>query len=219
MPVRSTRSTVGAVIQTGLRALRDRRVSRRLAVADLARIAVVAALIAALALPGTIHLFGSPVPITLQTFGVMLAGLLLGPVRGALAVLVYLAMGAVGLPVFAGGTGGLGAFAGPTGGYLIGFPIGALVIGLVAHRLRRFDRALGFTACVVGGIGVVYAVGVPWLAWRAGLSFEEALVSGGTLFLFGDLVKAFLATVVADGVHRAYPRLAESRHRTGGAVS
>lgn len=180
---------------------------------------MVAALIAALALPGTIHLFGSPVPITLQTFGVMLAGLLLGPVRGALAVLVYLAMGAVGLPVFAGGAAGLGTFAGPTGGYLVGFPLGAFVIGLIAHRLRRFDRALGFTACVVGGIGVVYAVGVPWLAWRGELSLEEALITGGTLFLFGDLVKALLATAVAAGVYRAYPRLSESRQRAAGTGS
>ncbi|MFW6091838.1 MAG: biotin transporter BioY, partial [Actinomycetota bacterium] len=97
-------------MHTGLRRLRDRHAlrgaPRRLAAADLARIAVIAALIAALSLPGTIHVFGSPVPITLQTFGVMLAGLLLGPVRGALAVVVYLAMGAVGLPVFAGGAAG-----------------------------------------------------------------------------------------------------------------
>lgn len=210
-------------MHTGLRALRDRHAlrgaPRRLTAADLARIAVVAALIAALSLPGTIHVFGSPVPITLQTFGVMLAGLLLGPVRGALAVVVYLAMGAVGLPVFAGGAAGLGTFAGPTGGYLVGFPLGAFVIGLIAHGVRRFDRSLAFTACVVGGILVVYAVGVPWLAWRAGLSFEEALITGGTLFLFGDLVKAFLATVVAAGVHRAYPRLSESRQRAAGTAS
>lgn len=206
-------------MHTGLRALWDREAPHQLPVADLARIAVVAALIAALALPGTIYLFGSQVPITLQTFGVMLAGLLLGPVRGALAVLVYLAVGAVGLPVFAGGAAGLGVFAGPTGGYLVAFPLGAFVIGLIAHGPRRFGRALGFTACVVGGIGVVYAVGVPWLAWRGGLSFQEAFVTGGTVFLFGDLVKAFLATAVAVGTHRAYPRLSESRRRVAGAAS
>lgn len=184
---------------------------RGLPVADLARIAVVAALMAALAVPGAVHVFGSPVPITLQTLGVMLAGLLLGALRGALAALVYLAIGAIGMPVFAGGAAGLGTFAGPTGGYLLAYPFAAFVIGLIAHRARTFDRALGFTACVVGGIAVVYAVGVPWLAWRGGLSLEEAIVSGGALFLLGDLIKAALATGVAAGVYRAYPKLAESR--------
>jgi biotin transport system substrate-specific component len=184
---------------------------RKLTTADLARIAVFGALIAAFALPGQFYLAGSSVPVTLQTLGIMLAGLLLGAVRGALAVLVYLAMGAVGLPVFSGGAAGLAPFAGPTGGYLIAFPLGAFVIGLIAHRARPFDRALGFTACVVGGIGVVYAIGVPWLAWRLGLSMEEALVTGAAVFLPGDLLKAGLATFVAAGVYRAYPKLSAPR--------
>lgn len=200
-------STVDAVMDT-----------QKLTTADLARIAVFGALIAALALPGQFYLLGSSVPVTLQTLGIMLAGLLLGAVRGALAVLVYLAMGAVGLPVFAGGAAGLAPFAGPTGGYLIAFPIGAFVIGLIAHRSGRFDRALGFTACVVGGIATVYAIGIPWLAWRLGLSLEEALVTGGAVFLPGDLLKAALATFVAAGVYRAYPKLTQSRRTTADAA-
>jgi len=183
----------------------------KLTTADLARVAVFGALIAALALPGQFYLAGSGVPVTLQTLGIMLAGLLLGAVRGALAVLVYLAMGAIGLPVFSGGAAGLAPFAGPTGGYLIAFPIGAFVIGLIVHRVRRFDRALGFTACVVGGIGVVYAIGAPWLAWRLGLTLAEATVTGAAVFLPGDLLKAGLATFVAAGVYRAYPKLSATR--------
>jgi biotin transport system substrate-specific component len=185
--------------------------THRLSTADLARIAVFGALIAALALPGQFYLFGGSVPITLQTLGVMLAGLLLGAVRGALAVIVYLTIGAIGMPVFAGGAAGLAPFAGPTGGYLIAFPVGAFVIGLIAHRAHRFNRALGFTACVVGGIGAVYAIGVPWLGWRLGLGLEEAVVTGAVVFLPGDLLKAGLATLVAAGVYRAYPKLAPPR--------
>jgi biotin transport system substrate-specific component len=183
-------------------------VDRRLAAADLARVAVFAGLIAALSLPGQFYLFGSSVPVTLQTLGVMLTGLLLGARLGALAVLVYLAIGAAGVPVFAGGAAGLAPFSGPTGGYLVGFAVGAFVIGLIARRSRQFRPVVGFVACVVGGILVVYAIGVPVLAWRLDLDFSTALRTGATIFLPGDLIKAVLATVVAAGVYRAYPALA-----------
>lgn len=190
--------------------------SRTVPTAELARVAVFAALIAALSLPGQFHLAGSSVPVTLQTLGVMLTGLLLGARSGALAVLVYLAIGAAGMPVFAGGAAGLGTFAGPSGGYLVAFPVGAFVIGLIAGRGARFQPARGFTAAVVGGIVVVYAVGIPWLAWRAGLDLETALTLGGTVFLPGDLLKAALATFIAAGVHRAYPKLSEQRRQAAG---
>jgi biotin transport system substrate-specific component len=183
-------------------------VDRRLSAADLARVAVFAGLIAALSLPGQFYLFGSSVPVTLQTLGVMLTGLLLGARLGTLAVLVYLAIGAVGVPVFAGGAAGLAPFSGPTGGYLVGFAVGAFVIGLIARRSRQFRPVIGFVACVVGGILVVYAIGVPVLAWRLDLDFGTALRTGATIFLPGDLIKAVLATVVAAGVYRAYPALA-----------
>lgn len=170
--------------------------------------AVFAGLIAALSLPGQFYLFGSSVPVTLQTLGVMLTGLLLGARLGALAVLAYLAIGAAGVPVFAGGAAGLAPFSGPTGGYLVGFAVGAFVIGLIARTSRQFRPVLGFVACVVGGILVVYAIGVPVLAWRLDLDFGTALRTGATIFLPGDLIKAVLATVVAAGVYRAYPALA-----------
>jgi len=188
--------------------------SRRLALSapDLARIAVFAALICALGTPGQFYMFGSLVPITLQTLGVMLAGSLLGAWQGMLAVLLYLAVGAAGMPVFAG-KGGLGAFSGVTAGYLIAFPIAALVIGLIVGRMRRYNQVIGFVANVVGGIAVVYAIGVPVLAWRAGLDLSDAVYTGGTIFLPGDLIKAVLATVVAAGVYRAYPPLAGARER------
>lgn len=182
--------------------------SRRLPAGDLARVAVFAGIIAALSLPASFHVFGGSVPVTLQTLGVMLAGLVLGARLGALAVLVYLAIGAVGLPVFAGGAAGLGTFAGPSGGYLIAFPIGAFVTGLIAFLGGRFRPALALPAAVVGGILVVYAVGISVLVWRFGADVGAALVAGGLVFLPGDLIKAGLATLIALGVHRAYPGLA-----------
>jgi biotin transport system substrate-specific component len=169
--------------------------TRRLPAADLARVAVFAGIIAALGLAGRFYLFGSAVPVTLQTLGVMLAGLILGARLGALAVLVYLAIGAAGVPVFAG-VGGLAPFAGV-----------AFVVGLIAFRDGHFQSSRAFVAAVVGGIGVVYAIGIPVLAARAGLDLGEAARVGGLIFLPGDLIKAALATLIAIAVHRAYPAL------------
>ncbi|MBD0293402.1 MAG: biotin transporter BioY [Jiangellaceae bacterium] len=179
--------------------------SSRLPAADLAKVAVFAGLIAALSLAPALYLFGGAVPLTLQTLGVMLAGLVLGARLGALAVLCYLAIGAAGVPVLAGGAAGLAPFQGPTAGYLAAFPIGAFVVGIIVSRRGRFHPVRGFVAAVVGGIVVVYAIGIPVLAWRAGLSAGEAVTAGGLIFLPGDLIKAVVATLIATGVHRAYP--------------
>lgn len=168
---------------------------------DLALIASFAGLIAVLGIVPPI-VVGLPVPITLQTMGIMLAGLILGPRRGALAVLVFLALVAVGLPLLSGGRGGLGVFAGPSAGYLAGFVLGAYVTGWIRERLdgKVPQVAAFFTAAVVGGIGAVYLLGVPVLVWRTGANPLASLV-----FLPGDLIKAALATAVAVGVRRALP--------------
>ncbi|GAA4763414.1 biotin transporter BioY [Microbacterium gilvum] len=171
---------------------------------DIARIAVFAAIIIALGIVGPIP---GPVgvPITAQTLGVMLAGAVLGWRRGAAAVLVVLVLVAVGLPVLSGGRGGLGVFAGPTAGYVLGWVLGAAVVGLIAHgggrRLRWWRVAI---ACVVGGILAIYAVGVPVQALVMGLPLGEAALSS-LVFLPGDLIKAAVATVLVVAVHRAYP--------------
>ncbi len=168
---------------------------------DLALIASFAGLIAVLGIVPPI-VVGLPVPITLQTMGIMLAGLILGPRRGALAVLVFLGLVAVGLPLLSGGRGGLGVFAGPSAGYLAGFVLGAYVTGWIRERLdgKVPQVAAFFTAAVVGGIGAVYLLGVPVLVWRTGANPLASLV-----FLPGDLIKAALATAVAVGVRRALP--------------
>jgi len=178
----------------------------RLTVHDLALVASFAALMAVLGLPGSLFLFGNAVPITLQSLGVMLAGSILGWRRGALALLVFLALVAAGLPLLAGGRGGLGVFAGPTVGYLIGWPLGAAVVGwLVERRLPAYPLWWGALANVVGGIGVVYLLGVPVQAAVVGTSSVVATAVAAVVYLPGDLLKVAVATVVAAGVHKGYP--------------
>lgn len=178
---------------------------RGLNAADAAQVAMFAALIAALGVVGSIPM-PVGVPITLQTLGVMLAGALLGARRGALAVIVLLVLAAAGLPVLAGGRGGLGVFAGPTVGYLIGFVVGAFVIGLIVDRFRRIPNvAQMFLICVVGGIVTIYLVGIPVQAMVLATPLKETITGSMIVFLPGDLLKAALASVVAVGVFRAYP--------------
>ena len=110
------------------------------------------------------------------------------------------------MPVFAGG-GGLAPFAASPGAIWFCLSVGAFVVGLIAFRGGRFRSALAFVAAVVGGILVVYAIGVPVLAGRAGLDLGEAARLGGLIFLPGDLIKAGLAALIAIAVHRAYPAL------------
>lgn len=175
---------------------------------DLARIAVFAALIAALGLPGTLTPFGNAVPITAQTLGVMLAGALLGGYRGGLAVLTFFALVAAGLPLLAGGRGGLIWFtSAPSAGYLIGWLPAAVVVGaLTQWMLPRYRLWLGIIINIVGGIVVVYAIGVPVQTMRVH-SGVLAVIQGAGSFLPGDLVKAVITAMVAHQVHRALPGL------------
>lgn len=188
-----------------------RAARRALDAADAARVATFAALIAVLGLPGSLSLFGNAVPITLQTLGVMLAGAVLGARRGALAVLTLLALAAAGLPLLAGGRGGLGAFVGPSAGYLVGFAAGAFVVGLLVERLRRVTFAGVLGAALVGGVGVVYAFGLPVQAVVTGVPLAQTAWMS-LAFLPGDLLKAVACAGVTVAVARAYP--AALRHRT-----
>ncbi|SJN24283.1 Substrate-specific component BioY of biotin ECF transporter [Microbacterium esteraromaticum] len=182
--------------------------------ADLARIAVFAALIVVL---GTVMVpVPGGVPITGQTLGVMLAGLILGARRAPLAILVVLVLAAVGLPVLAGGRGGIGVFFGPTAGYLLGWLVGVVVIGLIAHH-RRFTWWRAGIAAVIGGILVIYLFGIPIQALVTGVPIGPTALSS-LVFLPGDLLKAVAATVLAVALRRAYPRAFPAQARAVHAV-
>lgn len=190
--------------QAPARAPRGRRTAR-----DLALIAGFAALIAACALLPAISI-GGLVPITLQTFGVMLAGAVLGARRGFLAVLLYLALGAIGMPVFSGGAAGLGVFAGPTVGYLVAFPLAALLCGAIVERLPRSSIAtsvpLIFVAGLLSSILTIHPLGIAGLALRADMAIGDAFLLD-LAFIPGDIVKNLLMAVAATAVHRAFPDL------------
>jgi biotin transport system substrate-specific component len=182
----------------------SRRGGLALDAGDAARVATFAALIAALGLPGSVPLFGNAVPVTLQTLGVMLAGAVLGAWRGSLAVATFLALAAAGLPVLAGGRGGLGAFVGPSAGYLLGFLAGAAAVGWLVDRLGRVTFWRVLVACLVGGVAVVYAFGVPVQSLVTGVPLATT-AQLSLVFLPGDVLKAAAAAAVTVGVVRAYP--------------
>jgi biotin transport system substrate-specific component len=181
--------------------------ARRSPGVDVALIAVFAGFIAvSTAVPEVTLAFG--VPVSLQTFAVVLAGLVLGPWRGVSAVLLYVVVGLAGAPIFANLMGGTAVLAGPTGGFLLAFAPAAWVVGAIAVAFRSRGR-LGYAPLLVAGLAsipVVYAIGIPWLAWRAQITLTEAAIAMGP-FVVGDLLKVVVAAGVAAIIHRAYPHL------------
>ena len=137
----------------------------------------------------------TPVPITGQTFAVLLLPVMLGGWRGPAAVAVYLAQGALGLPFFAGGAAGLAALVGPTGGYLVGFLVAATVIAVLAERSGG-NRARVALAMLAGNF-VIYLCGVPWLARFVDGGLLAAITLGATPFLLGDAIKLLAALLLA----------------------
>jgi len=181
--------------------------ARPFSATGLALIAVFVGIIAALGLVPGIAIPGVAVPITLQTLGVMLSGAVLGRWRGAAAVVVFLVLVALGLPLLAGGRGGLGVFFGPSAGFLIGFPVAAFVIGWLTERLDTTrSLAKGIAVNIVGGIVVLYVFGIVGMSIVGHLPLTQA-AAVSMVFLPGDLAKAVVAAIVARGVHQALPGL------------
>ncbi len=149
----------------------------------------------------SINLPFTPVPITLQTLAVLLAGAALGSKRGALAVLAYLAEGVAGLPVFAGGTAGAIHLVGPTAGYLWAMPVAAFVTGYLCER--GLDRSYVTSAlAMLPGSLIIYAVGVTWLAILLHLAPAQAFVAGMLPFIPGDLLKLIIASALLPAAWR-----------------
>ena len=158
-----------------------------------------ASVITALAAQIAIPLPWSPVPLTGQTFAVLLSGAVLGARRGFLAQVVYLAEGALGLPFFAGGAAGIAKLLGPTGGYLMAFPFAAAMTGFLAER--GWDRRFFTTyAALLLGSAVIFAGGLSWLARF--VPANQLLMSGLLPFIPGDLIKSALASAVFPAAWR-----------------
>ena len=174
---------------------------------DIVYIALFAALTAALGLFPPLTLPAVGVPITAQSMGVMLAGALAGSKRGGLALLLFVVLVAIGMPLLAGGRGGFGMFLGPSGGFILSWPIAAFLIGWLIERHKgETPLVLSMVYIAIGGVGVVYLIGVPWLAFAAELTLTQA-ITGSAGFIPGDLVKEVLAALITRGVRKAYPDL------------
>lgn len=169
--------------------------------ADQLRKTVYTALFAALIAAGAfIAIPIGPVPIVLQNLFVLLAGLILGRRWGGYSVALYLLMGGLGFPVFAGGTGGIGRLFGPTGGYLFGFLPAVFATALISERLNK--TRMGDGLALTFGTAIVYGTGVPWLKLVTGMAWDKAFIVGVYPFIPGDMVKIGVAIFAAQLIRR-----------------
>mgnify|MGYP001242775023 FL=1 len=167
-------------------------------VAAIVKVAVGVLLLAVLA---QLRVQIGPVPITGQTLGVLLLGAAYGLPVGLVSVGAYVALGAVGLPVFAGGESGVAYMAGPTGGYLLGFAVAAALLGFLSRR--GWERSLASCALAMLLASVtIYLPGVTWLKLSLGMSWSAAVAAGLMPFLIGDAVKLALAAAALPAAWR-----------------
>jgi biotin transport system substrate-specific component len=173
-----------------------------IATRDLTKLSLFTAWIIVLSIVPPVPVTGIPVPVTMQTLAIMLTGLVLPPKLAGLAVIQYVLLAAIGLPVLPGGRGGLGVISGPTGGFLLAFVPGVILVSWIAKLVTLSTTnsksiAMGyFLACVVGGVALVYLIGTPWLAAVTNMSIGDAAMAV-LVFLPGDLLKGAIASVVA----------------------
>ncbi len=164
-----------------------------------------AALVGALGILPPLTLPISPVPLTAQTLGVMLAGAILGARYGALSLGIFVALVAFGVPVLAGGRGGFGVLLGPGGGYILSWPIAAFVIGSLVERYwNKMNTARFILFNIIGGILLVYASGVTYLSFTTGIPWTTAAFQA-LIYVPGDVTKAVIAGVIAMQIKKAYP--------------
>ena len=175
--------------------------TKKLTTYQLTLTAVMAAVICVLG-PISIAIPVSPVPISLASMAGYLAVTVLGMKLGTLSCLIYLLLGLVGIPVFAGGSAGAAKLFGPTGGYLIGYLFLALIAGAFVGRFAENKwKNIAFAALgMILGTIVLYALGTAWLAYSAGMDFQAALWAGVIPFIPGDLVKMVIAVLLGSAV-------------------
>ena len=175
---------------------------------DITQIAVMVAIIIALSqimmpLPGG-------VPFTLQTMAVMLAGIILGPIKGSLSVLIYIFMGAIGLPVFAGFSGGFSIILGPHGGYIIGFAAASVIIGLFSMTKKKDKKVLFYIKLLTGiliGQFIIFLFGTLWIMQVFGIvNFQAAAAIAVTPFIIPEIIKTILAIIFGVKIKTALKR-------------
>ncbi|WP_181347947.1 biotin transporter BioY [Thalassobacillus sp. CUG 92003] len=173
-----------------------------------------AAIIGALGLLPPIVTPFTPVPITAQTLGVMLAGSILGAKRGGLSVLVLVMLVTFGVPLLSGGRGGIGVLFGPSGGYIMAWPIAAFMIGFLVERLwKKLNIWLYMAINVVGGILLVYAFGVTYLSLITETPWTKAAWAA-LVFIPGDLVKVVAASFLARQLNRVSPIISKDKRES-----
>lgn len=146
----------------------------------------------------------NPVPFTLQTMIVLLAGALLGPKNGAYSQLVYLTAGAVGIPVFAGGTLGIAILFGPTGGYLLAFPLGAYLTG---HLIQKYKSYFGVVLSMFAGNILIILVGTLFLFTFYLHDFESAIIAGAAIFTIWMVIKMLVGATIYFAISKKYETL------------
>lgn len=171
---------------------------------DIVQIALFAAIMAALGLIPKIDITAT-LPITAQSMGVMLAGIIIGKRNGFFAILVFTLLMLAGLPLLAGGRGGLGMLAGGSAGFVIGYPIAAFFCGWMFEKLGGVKLPVAsFLASVFGGIVVLYAVGIPGMVLNTGMDLAGATIFMAP-FIPGDLIKAVITATVVASIARGLP--------------
>lgn len=173
---------------------------------------ILVALFAALtAVGGFISIPIGTVPVTLQSFFTLLSGIILGPFLGMLSQLIYVLIGLIGIPVFAGGTGGVSTIFTPSFGYLIGFIIAPLLIGKIAKTQNKLGIVKAVIACILGSL-LVYLVGLPYMyiilkyVSKVNISLLKTFQIGFFVFIPGDLIKCIIASIIGIKVLPAIRR-------------
>lgn len=160
----------------------------------------IAVMTAVICIFGPLSIPIGPVPISLTPLTILLSVYILGTASGSVATLLYVFLGAVGLPVFGGFTGGFGIIAGPTGGYIIGYVFLALISGWFIEHFYNMVWVQYMGMCL--GMAVLYAFGTAWLAYVAHMTFAEALTVGVLPFIAVDMIKMAVSIILGRAVNK-----------------
>ena len=172
---------------------------------DMIYIALFTAIIGALSIFPPITIPFIPVPITMQTLGVMLAGGVLGAKRGGLSLLLFLALVIIGVPLLSGGRGGIGSLIGPGGGYILAWPVAAWAIGYLTEKTwHTLTLTKVILYNIIGGIIIIYLGGVTYLSFMSNLPWTSTAVSS-LVFLPGDLIKVVISSAITIKLKSSYP--------------